>query len=459
MKPTIFALTALLLAPLAALRAADSPTQSWKPANPVLMTRWGKTVTPENVLPEYPRPQMVRKEWRNLKGLWEFAIGKPDEPVPVGKTLPRQILVPFPMESALSKIRETAEFVWYRRTLEVPAAWRGQRVLLHFGALDWQTKVFVNGKEVGTHWGGYDPFSFDITDAFTPAGPQELIVSVADPMQGQAAGKQSREIFLKPRGSIFYSCVTGIWQTVWLEPVSATHIESLKIVPDVDQGVVRVTVLATAGKDDGNLQAAVEVYDGPTKIGSAKGWAGEEFLVTIPGAKLWSPDSPFLYDVKVTAGSQRLNLHADEVTSYFGIRKVSVGKDDRGSTRILLNNKSAFTMGSLDQGFWPDGIYTAPTDEALGFDLAERHDFASEKPDLVEQLHQAWRDWCTPFPPRANPPANESGPDTPRSSTICSVPRHSTGPLLVSNRRGSLLTGSLSQRQQLLHVCVVSRNG
>ena len=182
MKHARTLLTVLLLAPLAALHAAGAPPQSWKPANPVLMTRWGRTVTPENALPEYPRPQMVRTEWRNLNGLWQFAVGQPDEPVPVGKTLARQILVPFPMESALSGIRETAEFVWYRRTFDVPAAWRGQRLLLHFGAVDWETTVFVNGKELGKHRGGYDPFSCDITDALTPAGPQELIVSVADPM-------------------------------------------------------------------------------------------------------------------------------------------------------------------------------------------------------------------------------------------------------------------------------------
>ena len=395
MKHARTLLTVLLLAPLAALHAADAPPQSWKPANPVLMTRWGKTVTPENALPEYPRPQMVRTEWRNLNGLWQFAVGQPDEPVPVGKTLARQILVPFPMESALSGIRETAEFVWYRRTFDVPAAWRGQRLLLHFGAVDWETTVFVNGKELGKHRGGYDPFSCDITDALTPAGPQELIVSVADPMQGQAAGKQSRDIFLKPRGSIFYSCVTGIWQTVWLEPVPATHIESLKIAPDVDQGAVRVTVLATAGKDDGHLQAAVEVYDGQTKIGSARGWAGEEFVVKIPGAKLWSPDSPFLYDMKVTASGQRKNLHADEVTSYFAMRKVAIGNDARGITRILLNNQFTFMMGALDQGFWPDGIYTAPTDEALRFDI----EFAKRIGLNLARKHvkvepDRWYYWC-----------------------------------------------------------------
>ena len=396
MKQTIATLlTVLLQSLLVSLHAADSPTPSWKPANPVLMTRWGKTVTPENVLPEYPRPQMVRKEWRNLNGLWEFAIGKPDEPVPVGKTLARQILVPFPMESALSGVRETAEFVWYRRTFEVPTAWRGQRLLLHFGAVDWEATVFVNGKEVGKHWGGYDPFSCDITDALTQAGPQELIVSVSDPMQGQAAGKQSRKLFLKPSGSIFYECVTGIWQTVWLEPLPSAHVASLKIIPDVDQGAVRVTVLATTGKDDGNLQASIEVYDGPKQIGSVTGRPDEELLVKIPGAKLWSPDSPYLYDLKVTLGPQQAPHPSDEVASYFAMRKVSIGKDERGITRILLNNKFTFMMGSLDQGYWPDGLYTAPTDEALRFDI----EFAKRIGLNLARKHvkvepERWYYWC-----------------------------------------------------------------
>ena len=243
----------LLLASLGGLHAADSLSQTWHPVASRLMTRWGKTVTPENVLPGYPRPQMVRKEWQNLNGLWQFAAGQVGDPAPTGKTLSRRILVPFPMESALSGIRETAEFVWYRRTFEVPAAWRGQRILLHFGAVDWETTVFVNGREVGRHRGGYDPFFFDITDALAPAGPQEVIVRVADAMKGgQAVGKQSREMFLKPGGSIFYSCVTGIWQTAWLEPVPRLRSEELQLTPDVDAEALRVTIVGRGTSDGGD---------------------------------------------------------------------------------------------------------------------------------------------------------------------------------------------------------------
>jgi hypothetical protein len=381
--------------PVFSLQADEPDKQVWKPANPVLMTRWGKTVTPENVLPEYPRPQMVRKEWRNLNGLWEFAIGRPEDPVPVGKVLSRQILVPFPMESALSGIRETADHIWYRRKFDVPAAWRGQRLLLHFGAVDWQAKVFVNGKEVGSHWGGYDPFSCDITDALTQSGPQELIVSVADPMRSQAAGKQSRPLFLKPRGSIFYECATGIWQTVWLEPVPNTYVASLKIVPDVDQGVVRVTVSAAAVKDGEDMRAFVDVYDGTTKVGSVTGRLNAELQVKVPGAKLWSPDSPFLYDLKAGVVSQQASRPSDEVAGYFAMRKVAIGKDSRGITRLLLNNQFTFMVGALDQGYWPDGIYTAPTDEALRFDI----EFAKSLGLNLLRKHvkvepERWYFWC-----------------------------------------------------------------
>ena len=341
-------------------RDASEGDPAWQPAPSPLMTRWGKTVMPDNVLPEYPRPQMVRKDWLNLNGLWEFEVGKPDGPTPVGKTLPRQILVPFPMESALSGIRETAEWVWYRRTFEVPAAWRGQRVLLHFGAVDWETTVIVNGKEVGTHRGGYDPFTVDLTDALTSHGPQELIVRVADPMGNQSSGKQLRNAFHKSSMSIFYSCVTGIWQPVWLEPVPAVSIQELQLTPDVDAEVLRVKVGGRGAT--GRETVEVVALSQGREVGRGAGKLGDEINVPVRQPQLWSPDNPFLYDLKVT-------LQSDTVESYFGMRKVSIGKDDRGITRLLLNNKFTFMMGALDQGFWPDGIYTAPTDEALRFDI------------------------------------------------------------------------------------------
>ncbi|MEI6536525.1 MAG: sugar-binding domain-containing protein, partial [Verrucomicrobiaceae bacterium] len=233
--------------------AAPAQAAEWQQAPGPLKTRWAKDVTPANALPEYPRPQMVRKDWLNLNGLWDLKLGDGTE---------TRILVPFPVESALSGVMKHSDRLVYHRSFEVPKAWSGQRVLLHFGAVDWETKVSVNGKELSVHRGGYDAFSFDITDALKAEGAQTITVEVFDPtdLGGQPRGKQK----LKP-GSIMYTPVTGIWQTVWLEPVMPTHIESLRIVPDVDQGCVRIKVDVVAGKDDGNLLAGVEVYDGQTK--------------------------------------------------------------------------------------------------------------------------------------------------------------------------------------------------
>ncbi|KAB2641736.1 MAG: glycoside hydrolase family 2 [Verrucomicrobia bacterium] len=355
----------------------------WQPAVGPLQTRWAKDVSPEKVLPEYPRPQMVRKDWQNLNGLWDIKLDDGTE---------TRILVPFPVESALSGVMKHSERLTYHRSFEIPKSWAGQQVLLHFGAVDWQTKVSLNGKELGIHRGGYDGFSFDVTSALKAQGQQEMTVEVFDPtdLGGQARGKQK----LKP-GSIMYTSTTGIWQTVWLEPVAPTHIESLKIVPDVDQGCVRIKVAAVAGKDDGQLQAAVEVYDGPTKIGSANGLADEEIVVKIPRAKLWSPDAPFLYDLKVTASGQHSAPHADAVTSYFGMRKIALGKDDKGVTRMLFNGQPVFQVGPLDQGFWPDGLYTAPTDEALRFDISEtkRLGFNTTRKHVKVEPDR-WYYWC-----------------------------------------------------------------
>ena len=338
------------------------------------LTRWAKDVSPDKVLPEYPRPQLVRKDWFNLNGLWNYSVVAREDKQPTAWQ--GEILVPFPIEAPLSGVGKMLNSfpgrtylnsrLWYRRTFEVPAAWRDRRTLLHFGAVDWEATVCLNGKELGIHRGGYDGFAYDVTDALKKEGPNELVVAVWDPTfeGGYPRGKQID----KPAG-IYYTPCSGIWQTVWLEPVVATHVESLRIVPDLDQGAVRVTVTAVAGKDDGNLQATVEVLDGQTKIGSASGWANQELVVKIPGAKPWTPASPFLYSLRVSSSGQRLTSQPDEVTSYFGMRKVSVGPDKSGVTRILLNNEFVLHHGVLDQGFWPDGIYTAPTDEALRYDI------------------------------------------------------------------------------------------
>jgi hypothetical protein len=336
-----------------------------------LRTRWAADVTPDRVLPEYPRPQMVRTAWQNLNGSWEYAVL--DAAAPQPGTFAGRILVPFPIQSQLSGVAapvSDTQRLWYRRTFRAPALGRDTRLLIHFGAVDWKTDVTVNGKTVGSHTGGYDPFSFDITDALKGSGDQELVVSVTDPTDRgtQPRGKQ----VLEPK-SIWYTAVTGIWQTVWLEPVPAAHISGLEIVPDAATGSVSVRVLASSNAGGA---AEVSALDGTRVVATASGPAGQPVVVRIPQAKLWSPDSPFLYDLRVRLGR-------DEVRSYVGIRTVTVQRDAAGVNRLFLNGKPLFQYGLLDQGWWPDGLYTAPTDEALrsdierskelGFNLIRKH--------------------------------------------------------------------------------------
>ncbi len=336
----------------------DMAEAAYKPIEGKIMTRWAKDVSPDCVHPEYPRPQMVRNEWKNLNGLWRYAIRPKDAARP--QDFDGQILVPFAIESALSGVGKTVSKdnrLWYRRTFDLPASWSDHRVLLHFGAVDWDATVWVNGEELGSHKGGYDPFSFDITNALKAQGPQEIVVSVWDPTSEgpQARGKQIRN----PHG-IWYTPVTGIWQTVWLEPVNKTYIRSLKITPDVDARQVRIVVDA-ANADGCAFEAKV-----PGAAAAAVATAGD-ITVRIAEPKLWSPDSPHLYDlvVRITKGGRVL----DTVHGYFGMRKIAVQKDDAGVNRLFLNNAPLFQYGPLDQGWWPDGLYTAPSDAALRYDI------------------------------------------------------------------------------------------
>ncbi len=336
----------------------ENPADEWKQANGPLMTQWAKEVTPDNALSEYPRPQMVRDDWTNLNGLWEYAITERNAGQP--KSWSGQILVPFCVESALSGVMKQVgpdQALWYRRTFNLQPA-TGTRVLLHFGAVDWQAAVWVNGKHVGQHVGGYDPFSFDITGMLEHSGLQTLVVKVLDPTDAsfQPRGKQVR----KP-GGIWYTAVTGIWQTVWLEPVSESYIQSLRITPNIDQKTVTVQVDAVNAADK---TVRFDVLDDGRKI--ATGSATVDRPITsseIPEMKLWSPDSPHLYSLAVYLEN------ADQVSSYFGMRKIEMRKDDAGVNRLLLNNRPLFQFGQLDQGWWPDGLYTAPTDDALRYDI------------------------------------------------------------------------------------------
>jgi Glycosyl hydrolases family 2, TIM barrel domain/Glycosyl hydrolases family 2, sugar binding domain/Glycosyl hydrolases family 2 len=380
------------LVPIAALFliSAAAPAQEWKPAKGPLMTKWAADVRPDKgpPLPEYPRPQLVRERWLNLNGVWQFAFAKADEAAPVGKDLDKTILVPFPVESALSGVMKPAERVWYRRTFAVPKEWGNQRVLLHFGAVDWEATVYVNGKKVGSHRGGFDPFSFNITDALKKQEKQEIIVGVYDPTD---KGPQPRGKQVGKPGGIYYTPTTGIWQTVWLEPVPTASIAGLDIFPHVDEGEVHVHVGISTGAGKVRVTAKLR---GKAVAAVTRATSGGTIALEVGKGNLWSPDSPTLYDLSVELLDG--DKVVDRVDSYFGMRKIevkpAVGKEP---PRILLNGKPIFQMGVLDQGFWPDGLYTAPTDEALKYDieLTKKLGFnMSRKHVKVEPAR--WYYWC-----------------------------------------------------------------
>ncbi|MEU0696917.1 PA14 domain-containing protein [Streptomyces niveus] len=339
-----------------------------------LATPWAKDVGPDNALPEYPRPQMTRDAWRNLNGEWQFAAAEKGERPPVGKKLRERILVPYPVESELSGLERHEDRMWYRRTFTVPKSWdisaadrdrhgkAGQRLKLNFDAVDWQSEVYVNGKKVTEHKGGYDRFSVDITDALKPGRTQELIVGVYDPTdaadgENPPMGKQR----LDPSG-IFYTSSSGIWQTVWMEPVAADHADSLKLTPDITAEKLAVEVRGVRA----GVPVTATAYDGKRKVGTVKGRTGAPLSVPVPDPRLWSPEDPHLYKLDVRIGGERAD--GDRVGGYFGMRSIAVEKVD-GVPRTVLNGKPVFLMATLDQGFWPDGLHTAPTDEALAFDL------------------------------------------------------------------------------------------
>ena len=357
----------------------------WRPAAGPLETPWTCDVSPEQVWPEYPRPQMVRPHWTNLNGLWDYAIVAKDAKQP--SSWDGEILVPFAVESALSGAKKSVspeQRLWYRRSFVRPTMKAGERLLLHFGAVDWQCTLWVNGVKVGDHTGGYDPFTFDITDK-VKAGDNELVLVVSDPTDKgyQPRGKQ----VLKP-GGIMYTAVTGIWQTVWLETVPQDHIKSLKIVPNVDRGSVTVTV-DTAGA----ATVEVKALDQGLVVASERGKAGKPITLAIPSAKLWSPDSPYLYDLKVSLLEK--GRPADAVSSYFGMRKIEVAPDADGLLRLKLNGEVVFQYGPLDQGWWPDGLYTPATDEAMQYDIAMTKKFGMNMARKHVKYECArWYYWC-----------------------------------------------------------------
>lgn len=334
----------------------------WQPVGERIKTRWAEQVSPENTLPEYPRPTMQRAQWMNLNGLWSYAITTKKQSY---DRADGQILVPFAVESSLSGVGKTLgkdKCLWYEREFLTPASWQKQRVLLHFGAVDWLCDVWVNDIKVGRHQGGYTPFTFDITAALHK-GVNTLKVRVWDPTDDadQPRGKQVNS----PRG-IWYSAVSGIWQTVWLEPVPKTYISHLRIIPDFDQRTFNVDIDASAPlSSDAMLE--VEVFDEGKSLGKVASLASAVAEFTVAEPKAWTPDTPFLYTMSVRLVENGKEL--DRVESYSAMRKISVGVDSDGVRRMRLNNCDQFQFGPLDQGWWPDGLYTAPTDEALASDI------------------------------------------------------------------------------------------
>ena len=353
---------------LLALALCSSTFAQWKPAGGKIKTSWGEQLDPKNVLPEYPRPIMERSDWKNLNGLWKYAITKKGDPTPAAYQ--GDILVPFAVESSLSgvgKMINEKEELWYQRTFDVPSAWRGKQILLHFGAVDWKAEVWVNDVKVGEHTGGFTPFYFDITSVLNK-GNNDLVVKVWDPSDRgeQPRGKQ----IANPHG-IWYTPVTGIWQTVWLEPVATQYITNLKTTPDIDNNSVKVEIAANTTSAD---KVEVKVFDGKNLVAKGAALNGVPVELAMPAnAKLWSPDSPFLYNMEVTLYKDGKAI--DQVKSYTAMRKYSIRKGQNGITRLQLNNKDYFQFGPLDQGWWPDGLYTAPTDEALVYDLKKTKDF------------------------------------------------------------------------------------
>lgn len=365
---------------LAAVMAFAAPmaAQSWAPAGDHIRTPWADEVSPTNAHPEYPRPQMVRPEWKSLNGLWEYSITSKDSAQP--ETFDGNILVPFAVESSLSGVGRTLtpeDALWYKTTFKVPSAWKGKRLMLNFEAVDWQADVYVNGVQVGRHTGGYTHFSFDVTP-YIKNGENKLAVRVLDATDNdfQPRGKQVKN----PKG-IWYTAVSGIWQSVWIEPVAKAHIADYYAVSDIKAGTLDVTV-STEGVQEGDI-VKVALLDGG--IGYSTENASSKVIaqgMTVPGgtvtlpvkdAKLWSPDSPYLYGLKVSV--VRGGKTIDSVDGYTAMREVSLYVKNKNTKLMGLNGQPLFQFGPLDQGWWPDGLYTAPTDEALKYDIQKTKDF------------------------------------------------------------------------------------
>lgn len=358
---------------------------------PQLETPWTSEMGPDNAHPEYPRPQLVRPEWANLNGVWQFAEASEGESPPVGRNLDERILVPYPVESGLSGIKRHETWMWYRRRFSIPAEWNvgpaddTGRLLLHLERVDWEATVYINGTKVTTHQGGYDHFEADITDALIEGGPQELIVGVFDPtgantepVGAQPKGRQGVGHGIQGDGTLWLTSVSGIWGTVWLEPVPDIAIAGLDMMPDTDDETLRLSV-ETTGTGDTTVEATA--FEASTEAGTVSGPPDEELELPIEGPRLWSPADPFLYDLEVRLLDDD-GAVVDTIESYFGMRSLGIQRLDE-TARPTLNGELCFHLGSLESGYWPDGLYTAPTDDAivthlqyqkdLGYNMVRKH--------------------------------------------------------------------------------------
>ncbi|MFT4093716.1 MAG: glycoside hydrolase family 2 TIM barrel-domain containing protein [Niabella sp.] len=356
---------ALAVVVSAALGTAAS-AQLWKPVEGKIITPWAEKINPEKPLPQYPRPQLKRNNWQNLNGLWQYAL-TPASRENIPSVFDGQILVPYPVESALSGVGKNVgkdNLLWYKTSVQLSKPGGNNQVLLHFGAVDWQCDVFVNGKKVGRHEGGFDPFTFNITGYLKKGKQQEIVLRVWDPTDEgpQPRGKQVN----KPEG-IWYTPVTGVWQTVWAEEVPSVYIAATKQTPDVDHHQLKVAA-NIEGAVTGDIVKFV-AFEGDRQVGEATLPSGVEGSINIESPRLWSPASPYLYNLKIYLFRQGKQI--DYAESYFALRKIALKKDANGISRLALNNEFLFQYGPLDQGWWPDGLYTAPTDEALLFDIVK----------------------------------------------------------------------------------------
>ena len=366
-----------LAAALAVVSAASA--QTWAPAGDKIKTKWAEEVSPANAHPEYPRPQMVRPDWKSLNGLWDYAITPKTAACP--EVFDGKILVPFAVESSLSGVGKTFtpdDALWYKTVFTVPSTWKDKRLSLNFEAVDWKADVYINDIQIGTHTGGYTHFSFDVTP-YLKKGSNTLVLRVTDSTDDnfQPRGKQVK----KPSG-IWYTAVSGIWQSVWIEPVAPAHVTDFNVVSNIKENSIDVTVDA-AGTREGDI-IQVTLREGGVGYSTETGQTGKVVAkgMTIPGGKttltlaepkLWSPDSPYLYgmDIEVVRAGKTI----DKVKSYTAMREIAAYRKNSNTKLMGINGEAIFQLGPLDQGWWPDGLYTAPTDEALRFDVQKTKDF------------------------------------------------------------------------------------